>query len=186
MKRFEEVLKEKANKVRLPEIDNTLWESIDKELDLDKKLRFSHLFQIAAAVAILVASGLIINYSLSRSRTNKPVNQSTYSLTSNSLKDDFRMDFQRELEPLKTLEIPISLKSNFKLLLDELKNLDKQIAHVDEESSIYLNNDILENQVIENYLRKRKILDRIEQEIMKIKKLDKYNDHESTKILLPF
>jgi hypothetical protein len=185
MTEFEQYIKEKASKINMDPVDPALWDSIEKELGVRKKHTINQILSIAASVLILVATSIILKNTLSPSKSIHEGFIASNNTELQSLEADLRMDIDQRIAMLKTWNIPLSLKSNFKFLIDEFYNLDFDFPMTGKDTFMPANDQMLQEQLVNHYTMKRKILERIEQEILKINKIQKDNHNESKKILLP-
>ena len=184
MTEFEEFIKEKVCHEETITADPFIWDSIEQELKNRSVSRTRFRFQIAASILILISIGFIFNYTI------RPFRQDATTITlfdteSGSIEKDFMIELDQKLQVLRTCYIPKSLKENFNFLINEFKVLDVMLPPANTANSLHPNHRISEEELYQLYAKKLKILNRIEQEVLKINKLEKLNQYESKKILLP-
>jgi len=185
MNGFEKIIKEKSQDFGDIKVEADIWNSIESELLRQKKSRIRMAIRIAASFLFVITSAVIFKYILLPGHSDISLILSENHIVPLDLKNDFNMDIQKKLQVLRTYEIPVSLKSNFAILIKEFHALDKNDQPLDKSFGIYANSQSSENQLLNNYRLKLKILERIEAEIIKINKIEKDNNYENKKVLLP-
>ncbi len=186
MNRFEEYLKEHKEQLESIEVDPRIWTSIENELLRKNNHKIKFYLQIAVSFLILIGIVGIVKYTFYQNKQNPQFTLSHYSNKYGTIEKDFQNAIYYQTIQLENLEIPASLKSDFKVLTNELNDLDKQYK-------IYVGiimkhgyNENIGNKVLEYYSLKLELLKKIQFEIIKVSnfKKDKNDENNEIKIQL--
>jgi len=161
MNKFEKYLKENSNEIGKIDIDPFVWQSIENELLRKDNHKIRLYLRYAVSILILVVSAAILKYSIVN-----PDSKSNFSLSNYS-------------QEYGIMEKPRSSKSDFKLLTNELEELDKQYKLYTELIGRVGYNEDLGMKVIEYFSLKLELLRKIQLEIIKVNNFEKSNNDEN-------
>lgn len=184
MNNFEQFLKDKNKGSVKIKLDPDIWNTIENELIKGRNNKNRFFIPLAASFLIIIVFGTIIRFAFLQSNSEKEFTLSEYSVELGLLEKDFKRDIHNKVLVLRESKIPLSLKSNFNFLVDEFYTLDNNYKNSIDNIKLSPLNEFLQNEIIKHYKNKLKILDRIQEEIYKINKIEKENNYENKKVLL--
>ena len=184
MNKFEKYLKENSNEIGKIDIDPIVWQSIENELLRKDNHKIRLYLRYAVSMLILVISAAILKYSIGNSDSKSNFSLSNYSQEYGIMEKDFQEAIYYQTNQIENQKIPRSSKSDFKILTNELEELDKQYELYTELIERVGYNEDLGMKVIEYFSLKLELLKKIQLEIIKINNFEKSNNYENNKINL--
>ena len=184
MNKFEEYLKENSNEIGKIDIDPIVWQSIENELLRKDNQKIRRYLRYAASIVILVASAAILRYSIVNPDSKSDFSLSNYSQEYGIMEEKFQEAIYYQTNQVENQKIPRSSKADFKLLTNELEELDKQYQLYIELIERVGYNEDLGMKIIEYFSLKLELLKKIQLEINKVNNFEKSNKDENNKINL--
>ncbi len=184
MNKFEKYLKENSNEIGKIDIDPFVWQSIENELLRKDNHKIRLYLRYAVSILILVVSAAILKYSIVNPDSKSNFSLSNYSQEYGIMEKEFQEAIYYQTNQVENQKIPRSSKSDFKLLTNELEELDKQYKLYTELIGRVGYNEDLGMKVIEYFSLKLELLRKIQLEIIKVNNFEKSNNDENNKINL--